>query len=269
MVIAGSPGMAGAAVLTSDAAYRAGAGLVYLCVPNRIADIVAAKQTCAVVRPQNDTPAGTLSPTAIGPLLEFAESCDAVALGPGLALEHKCDLAIRQLVQKLEIPVVADADGVNAFEDHAKQLKDRRSDLILTPHPGELARILDAPITRIQANREKLARATAARLRCTMVLKGHGTVVSDGSRSYVNETGNPGMATGGSGDVLTGIIAALVAQGMKPFEASVLGVHVHGLAGDLAAEEYGQISTMATDILEWVPHAFERHRVRAETARGE
>ncbi|MHC4605693.1 MAG: NAD(P)H-hydrate dehydratase [Planctomycetota bacterium] len=264
MTVAGSRGMAGAAVLTGEAAYRGGAGLVYLCVPDAIVDSVAAHQICSVIRPQEDTPDGSLSGRAVPGLEIFAGQCDATALGPGLGQNSETVRAVHELVRKIPLPVVLDADGINAMAGEVSLLRERQGALILTPHPGELARLLDMSIRRIQAARERVARSVASRLRCVMVLKGHETVVTNGLRTYVNQTGNPGMATGGSGDVLTGIIAAFLAQRMDPYDAAVLGVHIHGLAGDLAAEKYGLTSLMATDILEWLPHAIEKVRAREE-----
>ena len=263
MIIAGSPGMAGAAVLASEAAYRSGAGLVYLYVPQSIADVVAIKQTCAIVRAQEDTHEGLLSETAVESIVDSSKTYDVALVGPGLG---PCGDAIREIVGALRIPCVLDADGINAFASRAPEIRKNPGTIVLTPHPGELSRLLDLTVRRIQAGREKLTKSTAQKLRCILALKGAGTVVSDGKRTRVNQTGNPGMATGGSGDVLGGMIAGLLGQKMKPFDATVLGVYLHGLAGDLAAEKEGEISLMATDILDWVSHAFERHRARTQLA---
>jgi NAD(P)H-hydrate epimerase len=264
MVVAGSRGMAGAAVLTSEGAYRGGAGLVYLCVPDAIVDSLAARQTCSVIRPQEDTAEGSIALGAVAGLEIFAGQCQAMALGPGIGQNSETIEVVRELVRKVPLPIVLDADGINALSGESALLRKRQGPLILTPHPGEMARLFDMSIERIQSDRERVARTTASRLRCVLVLKGHGTVVTDGLRTYVNETGNPGMASGGSGDVLTGLIAALIGQGMKPYDAAVLGTHLHGLAADFAVRKYGEISLMATDILEWLPHAIEKIRARQD-----
>jgi NAD(P)H-hydrate epimerase len=153
---------------------------------------------------------------------------------------------------------VLDADGLNAFEGKAELLKKRSAPAILTPHPGEFARLLRIEIKEVQARRSDLALQFAADHHLVLVLKGAGTIVTDGRRFYQNTTGNAGMATGGTGDVLTGVIAALVGQGLEPFAAAQLGSYLHGLAGDMAREERGEVSLIASDLLEWLPEAFQK-----------
>lgn len=251
LVVAGSPGMAGAAVLASDAAYRAGAGLVYIACPESILDVVSAKQTCAVVRP--------FAPRhAAETILQHAASCDVAVIGPGLGQEPLIVKALHELVPRLEIPFVLDADGLNAFAEAPEFLARGKASRVLTPHPGEASRLLEMPIEQIQKSREKRARELAERFLAVAVLKGHRTVVTDGKKTYVNKTGNPGMAKGGSGDVLAGVIAALIGQKLAPYDAACLGVERHGRAGDVAARRFGQVSMMATDILDALPGAFRR-----------
>ncbi len=249
LVVAGSPGMAGAAVLAGEAAYRAGAGLVYLCCPSRTADVLSIKQTCAVVRPFED--AG-----AADQILEFAATCDAAVIGPGLSQAAPIAAAVREVVTRIEIPFVLDADGLNAFESAPEILTHGKAPRVLTPHPGEASRLVKTPAEDIRKDRAGTAREMAKRFLAVTVLKGHRTVVTDGTRMFVNRTGNPGMATGGTGDVLSGMIGALLGQGMEPYEAACLGVERHGRAGDLAARRYGQVSMMATDLLEFLPRVF-------------
>ena len=253
LVVAGSPGMAGAAVLAGEAAYRSGAGLVYLCCPARVADVLSIKQTCAVVRPFQD-------PGAAEQILEFAASCTAAVIRPGLSLEPPVPDAIREVVNRIEIPFVLDADGLNAFEPAPELLTHGKAPRVLTPHPGEASRLVKRPVGDIQADREAVAQEMARRFLAVTVLKGHRTVVTDGKRTFVNRTGNPGMATGGAGDVLAGMIGALIGQGLEPYDAACLAVERHGRAGDLAARKLGQVSMMATDILEALPQAFRRGR---------
>jgi NAD(P)H-hydrate epimerase len=182
-----------------------------------------------------------------------------VAIGPGLGLSPSTGEAVRQFVAQSTIPIVLDADGLNAFKDQPDRLANGQSTRILTPHSGELARLLKTTPAAINRNRKKSAEAAAKKFKSIVVLKGRGTIVTDGRKTRVNETGNPGMATGGAGDVLTGLVAALVGQGMSPFDAARLGVHLHGRAGDLAAEKLGVHSMMASDLLDFLPAAFLEH----------
>jgi len=160
------------------------------------------------------------------------------------------------LIAQTQTPLVVDADGLNALQGQVAQLRGRAAPLILTPHPGEFARLLGSDISAVQGDRQGLAVRFAAEHRLVVVLKGHGTVVTDGRRVYVNATGNPGMATGGTGDVLTGLVAALVGQGLEAFVAAQLGVYLHGKAGDLARDELGEVSLIASDLLTYLPRAF-------------
>lgn len=249
LIVAGSPGMAGAAVLAGDAAYRSGAGLVYLACPASIADILSIKQTCAVVRPFGETESAR-------EILNHAADCDAVVIGPGLSRAPFIEAAVREVVSSLGKPFVLDADGLNAFERTPGLLARGEAPRILTPHPGEASRILGRPVKEIQADRRAAARGLARRFRAVAVLKGHRTVISDGMKIHVNDTGNPGMATGGSGDILSGMAGAFLGQKMDPFEAACRAVRLHGLAGDLAAKKVGEVSLMATDILDALPGAF-------------
>jgi len=248
LVVAGSPGMAGAAVLAGDAAYRAGAGLVVYCCPERVADVISIKQTCGVVRPfgQKD---------AVTHILEQAAQSTAAVVGPGLSRAPEIQEAVRETVQAMEIPFVLDADGLNAFQEYPELLQRGKGARVLTPHPGEASRLLKVPASQIQADRIAAATELAKRFLAVAVLKGHRTVVTDGTQSIVNKTGNPGMATAGSGDVLSGVIGAFLGQRLKPFAAARQGVEAHGRAGDLAARERGETSLMATDILDYLSRA--------------
>lgn len=249
VVVAGSPGMCGAASMSATAAYRAGAGLVYIACPASIATAMSIKQDCAVVWPFDDG-------RAAEQILEYASRCDVAVIGPGLSQSPSIVAAVREAIPALEKPFVLDADGLNAFAEHPDLLGRGHASRVLTPHPGEAARLLGSSVEAVQKDRRASAIELARRFLSIVVLKGHRTIVSDGTRTAVNRTGNPGMATGGTGDVLAGVLGALIGQGMEPYDAAVLGVHVHGRAGDLAARRLGQVSMMATDVLDELPRAF-------------
>ena len=264
-VVAGSVGMTGAASLTAEAASRAGAGLVFLLCPEATWGVLAAQLREVLVIPVGPEGARGWTPAAAGDVKEFIKQTStertggrriAVAMGPGMGREEAAAECVRTLALDLAQPLVLDADGLNAFEGRAGDLARRAAPTILTPHPGEAYRLAGKFDGRNNEERRdaavRLARATGA----TVVLKGHRTVITDGEKSETNETGNPGMATGGSGDVLTGVIAGLVAGGMDAFDAARLGARVHGLAGDLAAREVGETSLLAGDVLRHLPAAF-------------
>jgi len=254
LIVAGSRGMAGAAALTGMAALRAGAGLVRIATPDRVLDTVAGLAPCCTTSPLPDDGAH-LAREAAQVVLKLAEGQHAIAMGPGLGQTDGVAGVVQAVLAHAAIPVVLDADGLNVLGRHAHiAFKAARAPIIITPHPGEAARLLGVTTQEVQADREAAAARLAA-LGAVAVLKGHGTVVTDGKRLYVNTTGNPGMATGGAGDVLTGMLAALVAGGMKPFEAAVLAAWAHGRAGDLAAEQRGILGLTALDILDCVPQA--------------
>jgi NAD(P)H-hydrate epimerase len=179
-----------------------------------------------------------------------------VALGPGLGRSQELTTLVTTVLAQARVPLVLDADGLNALEHHSAELRRHAGPVVITPHPGEFARLAGCQVADVQARRQERAARFAAEHGVIVILKGYGTVVTDGRRVYVNTTGNPGMATGGTGDVLTGLIAALLGQGLEPFAAAQLGVHVHGLAGDLARDELGEVSLIASDLVEFLPHAF-------------
>ena len=258
LVLAGSRGMVGAAALAGTAALRAGAGLVTLGTPRSVYPILAAQVTCCTTHPLPETPVATLSERGFSAILKWAESFDVVALGPGLGRHPSTTRLVHQLVLKLAKPMVLDADGLNALAEDISALRRAPAPRILTPHPGEMARLAGLSGDEVQQSRKPLALRFARENRVVLVLKGHGSIVTDGRRVFVNPTGNPGMATGGTGDVLTGTIAALIGQRLDPFEAAVLGAYVHGLAGDLAAKQFGEVGLIATDVLDYLPHAFQK-----------
>lgn len=258
LLIAGSMGMSGAAVLAGNAMLRSGAGLVTLAGPKSIQTVLALGNPCYMtVGLPEDTATGRLASSSVGPALHLALERDVVAIGPGLGNSEPVGHLVRLLVEQFEGGLVIDADGLNSL-GREPSFPTRRVPAVITPHPGEFARLTGQPIAEVQADREGCARQLARRLGVVVLLKGHHTVITDGERLAVNKTGNPGMARGGSGDVLTGVIAALLCQRMQPYEAAVLGAHVHGLAGDLAREKLGEVGMIATDLVDFLPAAFLR-----------
>ncbi|NQU75941.1 MAG: NAD(P)H-hydrate dehydratase, partial [Planctomycetes bacterium] len=268
LVIGGSRGMIGAPALAANAALRSGAGLVTVAVPERIQLHTAALCPCATSAPLSCTAAGELSPLAVGEVMRLVRSADVLTVGPALGVGVAQRMVVQAVLEQPEKPVVLDADGLNnltAIDDWPTLV---RCPLVLTPHPGEMARLIGRPAGQIQADRERVAaetigdwinrRGKGQSATLVLVLKGAGTIVTDGRQMYVNDTGNPGMATGGAGDVLTGVVAALLAQGLSAFDAAVLGVRVHGSAGDLAADAIGEVSLMASDITEALAQAFRK-----------
>jgi ADP-dependent NAD(P)H-hydrate dehydratase len=257
LVVAGSRGMSGAAVLAGRAALRGGAGLVRVASPADVQQAIATDYpgyTTFGIRQHAD---GSFAEGAAEEVIELARGASVVAVGPGLGRTAAVVALVRGLLVELDdVPVVLDADGLFAVSPFAEEYARRTAPLILTPHPGEFARLTCETVG--PSDTERMARAVdfAQRFRCVLVLKGAGTIVADDSRIYRNSTGNPGMATGGSGDVLTGVIAALIGQGLHAFDAAALGVYVHGRAGDLAAMQLGQTALTATDLLDYLPAAF-------------
>jgi NAD(P)H-hydrate epimerase len=259
VLVGGSYGMAGAISLAGMACLRSGAGLVRLAVANHTLPLVAAHDPCYMTSALSCDASGEFAlPAVIDELLAVTEPATCVAVGPGLGRSEVKTRIVQHLYEHVPQPLVVDADGLNALAEIAQRNGKppaHPGPRILTPHPGEFSRLAHR---KFASRDEQIAAAQefAKAWNVVLVLKGHRTLITDGQRHEFNETGNPGMATGGSGDVLTGIISALVCQGLSPFDAAVLGCHVHGLAGDLAAEEVGQVSLIATDIVDYLPEAF-------------
>jgi NAD(P)H-hydrate epimerase len=257
LIVGGSPGFSGAVALAGRAALRSGAGLVRVAVPQGILPIVAALDPCYTTIPLAEDADGKMASDAAGALLSQAKLNDVVVFGPGAGVGTGVKDVLLELLQIQGLRMVIDADGLNTLAGCKGWEANMAASVILTPHPGEMARLWRSLFRRrIPEDRVDQAVELARKTRTTVVLKGAGTVVSDGAKVYVNTTGNPGMATAGSGDVLSGVIAALAGQGLNDFDAAVLGVYVHGIAGDIAAKEKGQISLIATDIVDSLPKAF-------------
>lgn len=259
LIVAGSPGKSGAAVLAARAAVRGGAGLVTAAVPAALLSTVDGGSLESMTLACEATTGGGLAAGAAAEILGALEGKDALALGPGLGQEEETRRAIREVVLAATVPLVLDADGLNAFAGDAAALRGRSAPAVLTPHPGELARLLGTTTAEIQADRWGAARKAAAETGAVVVLKGHRTLIATpGGDVWINTTGNPGMATGGTGDVLTGLLGALLAQGFDPLAAAQLGVFAHGLAGDLALAETGATALAASDLVARLPVALRR-----------
>ena len=255
-ILAGSRGLTGAASLASFAALRAGAGLVTLGCPGIVYSILARRYPEVMVRPFASTSKGSLSEKSFSKIFSFLKTQDVLALGPGLSRHPGTERLLRKLLLRSKLPAVVDADGVSALQNHPEILRKIEAPLILTPHPGELVRAFGGKKPVTDAERKTRALQIARQYRIVLVLKGHRTVVADSNgKVFVNPTGNPGMATGGTGDVLTGIIAAFLGQGMLPFDAARFGVYLHGLAGEFAARQKGEVSLVASDVVEFLPKA--------------
>ncbi len=257
LVLATSRGFTGTARLTAEAAGRSGAGLVTVAIPETLLDIVASMLWESMSLPLPATGAGSLARAAIEPALAATENRDAVVLGPGISTHEETQQFVDAFVRQCPIPMVIDADGLNCLSESVTHLKECNSTPIVTPHPGEMARLAACSTSEIQANREEIARQFAGEHGCVVVLKGKGTVIAapDGA-CCINPTGNSGLATGGTGDVLAGFTGGLLAQGMKPYDAARLGAYVMGLAGDIAADKFTQRGMIARDVINCIPDAW-------------
>ena len=248
LLLCGSRGFTGAAYLAAMGALRTGAGLTFLGVPESIYAIEAVKLNEPVVFPLPDME-GKLSSDAIPEILKRLPGMDAVLIGPGLGQSEGTFQVVKTVLETAACPVVLDADGINVMAAHRDILRGRTAPTILTPHDGEFARIGGL----IGGDRMAAARKLARDLGCILLLKGHETCITDGFADYLNQTGNPGMAVGGSGDVLAGIIVSLLGQGIAPLEAAAVGAWLHGAAGDLCAKELGQYGMLPTDMINALP----------------
>jgi ADP-dependent NAD(P)H-hydrate dehydratase len=251
LIVAGSRGMSGAAILCGSAALRGGAGLVTVACPENIWPIVAAGNPCYMTLPLADGDTTQLRDAAI--------NSDIVVVGPGLGRSPVASARVAALLQSSGQGLLLDADALNAVAGSPGSLTAHSPERILTPHPGEFSRLAGIPSDDVQTRREEVTIAFAQKFGGVLILKGNGTLVCDGTRLYCNTTGNPGMATAGSGDVLSGLIGALWAQGLSAFDAAQLGVFLHGLAGDLARDQLGETSLTAADLLDYLPGAFLAH----------
>ena len=248
LLLCGSRGYTGAAALAAMGALRTGAGLVFLAVPESIYEIEAIKLNEAIVQPLPDEK-GMFSEAAVGSIIPMLDGKDAVLIGPGIGQSNGTFEVVKTVLKAFRGPVVLDADGINVICAHKDILRERTSPTILTPHVGEFSRFTGD----LNGERSVMAENLAIDLGCIVLLKGHKTIITDGIRTYCNHTGNPGMATGGSGDVLAGIIVSLLGQKLQPLEAATCGAWLHGAAGDICAKEIGEYGMLPSDMLAVLP----------------
>ncbi len=247
-IIAGSKGMTGSNYLTSMAALRTGSGLVYSFVPGELVDIMSNKFVEVIVKEINEK----------NNILDSVKDLDGLAIGPGLGIDINKTNMVRELILCYDNPIVLDADGINCLRDDPEILKKRKGITVITPHPGELSRLLKKSIKEIQENRIFYAKYTSKKYNVITLLKGHNTIVTDGDKVYINSTGNPGMSTPGSGDILTGIIISFICQGISPINSAILGSYIHGLAGDMASLDKGEYGLISSDILDYISKAIKK-----------
>lgn len=260
LILAGSPRFSGAALLCARAAMRSGAGLVTLGLPKSLnLALIRRKPEEIMTFPLPETKEGTLSLSAFDKISGMLESADVLIIGPGLGRNKSTDALVKKILKNTAIPKVVDADALNALAKHLEILKSHTGLAILTPHLKEMARLFDIGIGVIKNKRKLVAKTAARYYNSIILLKGHRSIVTDGlKRCYINRSGNPGMATAGSGDVLSGIIGAFLAQGLDGFDAAKYATYIHGLAGDLAAGDKTQIGMIASDIIERIPEALKK-----------
>ncbi len=255
-VVAGSTGFTGAACLAGLAVLRAGAGLCYLTIPKSLNAIIETRLTEVISWPVEDDNSGCLCPEKSGELERKIGQQDVVVIGPGLGQQPQTGELVFSLLQKLDKPCVLDADGLNLCTGKTRLLKEFKGELIITPHPGEFARLTGLSVSEILKNRIELVRQYAQEWKTTIIFKGGPTIIGcSNGEVYINATGNAGMATAGSGDVLSGLIAGLLAQGMAAQDAAIAGVYLHGLAGDIAKSDFGEMGMIAGDLLAAIPQA--------------
>jgi ADP-dependent NAD(P)H-hydrate dehydratase / NAD(P)H-hydrate epimerase len=259
-VLAGSRGLTGAAAMTSTSAMKAGAGAVILGTPKSVYPILAKKLIEVMVEPLEETNEGSLSSSAYSSIQKHLRWADLLVMGPGLSRNRETQQLVWKIVKEFDKPILLDADALNCLAENINLLKQHASrQIIITPHTGELSRLTNIKPEKIERDRVVIARKVAKQFNLTLVLKGAPTVVADpNGEVYINSTGNPGMATAGSGDILAGVIAGLWAQGMDTTAAAYVGVYLHGLAGDFAKKRYGEKSLMAMDIQENLPEALRK-----------
>ncbi len=261
LVIGGSCGLTGAVCLCAQAALRSGCGLVTVGVPSSLNNIFEVKLTEVMSLPLKETSQRTLSLSAFKIIKQFSLKVDVIIAGCGASCNVSTKKLIVKILREINKPLVVDADGINAFVGDLETLRRRVfRDVIFTPHMGEFSRLINKSIDYIRKKRKRLAKEFALRYNLILVLKGCRTIITDGKRFIENTTGNPGMATAGSGDVLSGIISGLMAQGLSGFESAKLGVYLHGLAGDLAVRDITQVSLVASDIIKYLPLAVKKSK---------
>ncbi len=263
LLVGGAAGYSGAIAMAARAAMRSGVGLATVLVPEGIAPVVASASLESMVIGVKETAQGSIAPEMWGAWRERLGEFDALLVGPGLTRHDQSLMLVRKIIRDCEIPLIMDADALSVLEGQPHWIEKAKCPVIITPHPGELARLFSQDVSEVQRDRYGVAMAAAKFTRATVVLKGAGTlVVQDGKPVQINLTGNPGMATGGSGDVLAGLLAGLLGQKMQPFDAARAAVYIHGRAGDMAAWRKSQAGLIATDLIEEVPYVFRELSLR-------
>lgn len=259
-IIAGSKGMTGAPYLASQSALRTGSGLVYSVVPRSIEEIMSIKLTEVIVKSVEDNKKGHFTINSLEEILNEIKSMDVIAIGPGIGVDEDRAYVLEEIIKNYKKTIVLDADAINCLSIKRNILYNRDKDIIITPHPGELGRLLDKSTREIQENRVFYSKFVSHKYNIIVALKGSNTIVAcpGDENVYINTTGNPGMATAGSGDVLTGMITSLIGQGLSPSDATKLGVFTHGLAGDIASIDKGEYGLIATDIIENIPKSIKK-----------
>lgn len=260
LILAGSARFSGAALLCAEAALRSGAGLVTLGMPKSInLALIKAKPREVMTLALAETKEGMLSGTAFSKISLMFKQIDVLIIGPGLGNSKSTYALIRKVINKCDHPMVIDADALNALSKNLKVLRNHKSEIVLTPHEKEFSRLFGLNIRGVQKNRKLIAQNYAKYYNTVIILKGHNSVVAGGrGKLYINKTGNPGMATAGSGDVLSGIVGAFLAQGLDAFSAAKYAAYIHGLAGDIAAKDKTQMGLIASDIINRIPDALKR-----------
>jgi NAD(P)H-hydrate epimerase len=265
LFIAGSSNYLGAPYFSALAFLKAGGGLSYLATPRSISPFLASKGSEIVFIPQKETSSGSLALESMEELLELSKRVNMVIMGPGLSLNEETQELVRELAKRIETPLLIDGDGITAIAREVKLTQERRAETILTPHSGEMSRISKMEVDEVNKDKINVLQKTASELNAIIVLKGaHSLIGYPDETVYINTSGNPGMATAGSGDALTGAIAAIYGLGLPLREAVRIGVFIHGLSGDLAAEEKGEDGITAQDILDYLPNALKYYRENFE-----
>ncbi len=258
-ILAGSRGFCGAAILTVAAALRSGAGLVTLGIPKSLHNVFARRLTEGMIKVLPETKDKTLSTKAYTQIIKFLkEKADILVIGPGLSQNKSTKGLIQKVIKNCPKALVIDADGINALAENPELLRNKHA--IITPHVKEMSRLLSISVDKIKNNRKSVAKKAAVEYNITVALKGYKTVVADKKHIYINKTGNPGMSTAGSGDVLSGIIGAFLAQRLDAFNAAKYGAYIHGKAGDLAVKKKTQLGLIASDIIEEIPEAIKKSK---------
>lgn len=265
LVLGASLGLTGSVCLAAKAALRSGCGLVRVGVPSSLNPIIEAKLTEAMSLRLAQTQNSSLSLKAFDQIIPWLNKIDAIVLGCGASLDKSTQALMLKVVKEINKPLVVDADGLNAISNNISILKKRKTkNLILTPHLGEFSRLIKKPVSLIKKNRQKFAREFAKKYGLVLVLKGHKTIVADAKTCFINNSGNPGMATAGSGDVLSGIIASFLARKLDTFLCAKLGVYLHGLAADYAVKDKTQNCLIASDIIDYLSFAFKHGKIKGK-----